>query len=255
RHQLQEIADVHVQIPNGPPRPLRIGRRLSTMAAHPQTARPPNGDKLRILQDHAAGTGVRMRAGAHGLRHAASAHGRTGCRAAGGVARVRCPRRTVRDRRTRARGQPADPGPGRHGRPARRRGTRTGAAFGGAGRPRDRAQPRSSRPRRTRAASRRGGRPAPAPWNGGGAMKISLRNAVCLSLLLALPLVHAAENPEAVALNGRLVAIEADPSTNALASLERLQARQAVQALATARSRARPAALEVAQWRVETAEV
>lgn len=87
-------------------------------------------------------------------------------------------------------------------------------------------------------------------------MKTRLHFATCLSLLLALPMAHAQDNPEVAALNQRLVAIDADPALNTLASLERMQARQAVQALAATRSsRQRPAALEVAQWRVETAEV
>lgn len=87
-------------------------------------------------------------------------------------------------------------------------------------------------------------------------MKTRLHFAACLSLLLALPMAHAQDNPEVAALNQRLVAIDADPALNSLASLERMQARQAVQALAATRSsRQRPAALEVAQWRVETAEV
>lgn len=90
-------------------------------------------------------------------------------------------------------------------------------------------------------------------------MSTTLRSFACLSLLLVLPATQAqtrgAEDPEAAGLGQRLVAIDADPSRNTLASLERLQARQALQDLAAARSRARPGALEVARWRVETAEV
>ena len=71
-------------------------------------------------------------------------------------------------------------------------------------------------------------------------MKTRLHFAACLSLLLALPMAHAQDNPEVAALNQRLVAIDADPVLNSLASLERMQARQAVQALAAARSRQRP---------------
>ena len=76
-----------------------------------------------------------------------------------------------------------------------------------------------------------------------------------LLALLALPQARAAEDSDVASLDQRLVAIDADASANGLASLERLQARQAVQALATARARQRPGALRVAQWRVETAEI
>ena len=68
-------------------------------------------------------------------------------------------------------------------------------------------------------------------------MKTPLRAVACLCLLLALPMLHAQDTPEVVALNQRLVAIDADPALNSLASLERMQARQAVQALAATRSR------------------
>jgi len=78
----------------------------------------------------------------------------------------------------------------------------------------------------------------------------------CMSLLLALPLAHAADDPDVARLTQRLVALDADASLGGLASLERLQARQAVEALDTARrSRQRPSILQIAQWRVETAEI
>lgn len=87
-------------------------------------------------------------------------------------------------------------------------------------------------------------------------MKTRMRFAICLSVLLVMPMVQAQDsNPEVAGLTQRLVAIDADPALNTLASLERMQARQAVQALAAARSRQRPVALDIAQWRVETAEV
>jgi len=87
-------------------------------------------------------------------------------------------------------------------------------------------------------------------------MKTRMRFAAGLSLLLALPLAQAQDaNPEVAGLTQRLFAIDADPALNPFASLERMQARQAVQALSNARSRQRPVALEIAQWRVETAEV
>ena len=85
----------------------------------------------------------------------------------------------------------------------------------------------------------------------------TLRHSLLLSLLVALPVAaHAAEDdPDVARLQQRLVAIDADATLASLASLERLQARQAVDTLAAARSRNRPSALEVAQWRVETAEI
>src|SRR3546814_14671428 len=56
-------------------------------------------------------------------------------------------------------------------------------------------------------------------------------------------------------LSQRLQALDADPGTSRGAAYERLQARQALQVLAQARSSDRPVALKVAQARVETAEV
>ncbi|TWT18649.1 hypothetical protein FQY83_14835 [Luteimonas marina] len=87
-------------------------------------------------------------------------------------------------------------------------------------------------------------------------MNIRSWTIACLSLLLALPLAHAADDPDVAQLSQRLVALDADASLGGLASLERLQARQAVEALdASRRSRQRPSILQVAQWRVETAEI
>lgn len=70
-----------------------------------------------------------------------------------------------------------------------------------------------------------------------------------------LPAARAAEDPEQVRLQQRLIAIEADQARNTLAAYERLQARQALDALAAARSSQRPDALQIAQRRVETAEL
>ncbi|MDQ3523989.1 MAG: hypothetical protein M3451_02915 [Chloroflexota bacterium] len=78
---------------------------------------------------------------------------------------------------------------------------------------------------------------------------------VLLLLALTLPAAHAADDPEHARLSQRLVAIEADPARNAVAAYERLQARQALDALASVRSRSRPDALQIAEWRVETAEL
>lgn len=78
----------------------------------------------------------------------------------------------------------------------------------------------------------------------------------CFLLALALPQVRAADVPGGVAaLQQRLVALDADPLAAGVAPLERLQARQAVETLAAARARQREGALQVAQWRVETAEI
>lgn len=62
-------------------------------------------------------------------------------------------------------------------------------------------------------------------------------------------------DPDVEQLAQRLRAIDADPARNNFANFERLQARQALEALQAARSSQRDAALQVAQWRVETAEV
>lgn len=61
--------------------------------------------------------------------------------------------------------------------------------------------------------------------------------------------------PDADRLAARLQALEADPSRNSFANFERLQARQALDALREARAGQRSAALQVAEWRVETAEI
>ena len=75
-----------------------------------------------------------------------------------------------------------------------------------------------------------------------------------LGLLVATPAL-AAENPDHLRLSQRLQAVEVDPTRNGLAAYERLQARQALDALAAARGRSRPDALQIAEWRVETAEL
>ena len=62
-------------------------------------------------------------------------------------------------------------------------------------------------------------------------------------------------SPDADRLAERLRVIDADPSRNTFANFERLQARQALETLREARSSQREAALQVAQWRVETAEI
>ena len=82
-------------------------------------------------------------------------------------------------------------------------------------------------------------------------MKRNLLAAVLM--LVALPAL-AAERPEVTALNQRLAALQSNPQLVAFAAYERLQAQQAVAALAEARSRQRPEALYVADRRVEIAE-
>ena len=80
--------------------------------------------------------------------------------------------------------------------------------------------------------------------------------AVALLFALVLPAAKAAEDdPQYARLAQRLRAIEVDPTRNTYAAYERLQARQALDALAAARSKQRADALQIAQWRVETAEL
>jgi hypothetical protein len=74
------------------------------------------------------------------------------------------------------------------------------------------------------------------------------------ALLAALPL-HAADDPDVLRLGQRLQAIDADAAASGLAPYERLQARHALDALAQARGKQRPEILQVAEWRVETAEI
>ncbi|RDZ27131.1 OmpA family protein [Lysobacter silvisoli] len=70
----------------------------------------------------------------------------------------------------------------------------------------------------------------------------------------ALP-AQAAEDPEVARLSRRLSTLEADPSLNTFGAYERLQARQAIQALAEAGRRDRDGAYYVAERRVQVAEI
>ena len=79
--------------------------------------------------------------------------------------------------------------------------------------------------------------------------------AMLAAVMLACLPAQAADDPDAARLSQRLVAIEANPALNTFSAYERLQARQAVDALAAARGRKREPALQLAQWRVETAEL
>lgn len=84
------------------------------------------------------------------------------------------------------------------------------------------------------------------------------RGSCALALVLAIMAgapAWAADNPDHLRLSQRLQAIEVDPTRNTQAAYERLQARQALAVLAAARGRARADALQVAEWRVETAEL
>jgi hypothetical protein len=78
--------------------------------------------------------------------------------------------------------------------------------------------------------------------------------ALALSLVLSSAVARAAD-PDADRLGQRLQAIDTDPQRNAFAAYERLQARQSVQALRTAKRKQRPLALQIARIRVETAEL
>ena len=77
--------------------------------------------------------------------------------------------------------------------------------------------------------------------------------ALATSLLAAVP-AYAAEDQAAVDLSQQLNALDADTGTASLAAYERLQARQAIAAMATARSSQYDAAYYVAQRRVRIAE-
>lgn len=82
------------------------------------------------------------------------------------------------------------------------------------------------------------------------------RSLVAAVLVLSLlPAAHAADDPDHARLAQRLLALEADPARNVFAAYERLQARQALDALAAARGSRRGDALQLAEWRVETAEL
>jgi len=88
-------------------------------------------------------------------------------------------------------------------------------------------------------------------------MSARRRSVAAALLVLALPLAAfaAGPDPDVVALTQRLQALDTDPQRNAFAAYERLQARQALQQLQTAKRKLRPLALEIARMRVETAEI
>ncbi|GAB2625950.1 hypothetical protein [Novilysobacter erysipheiresistens] len=82
-----------------------------------------------------------------------------------------------------------------------------------------------------------------------------LAAAIAVALLTAAPARAQQDESAAARLSQQLVALDADSQTASLAAYERLQARQAVEALANARSRDRDAAYYVAERRVRIAEI
>ncbi|WP_123831167.1 hypothetical protein [Luteimonas sp. 100069] len=79
-----------------------------------------------------------------------------------------------------------------------------------------------------------------------------------LALALLVPLAVQAQAPlegDGAVLQQRLQALDSNPETAGTAAYERLQARQSLASLAAARSSQRASALQIAAWRVETAEL
>lgn len=81
---------------------------------------------------------------------------------------------------------------------------------------------------------------------------MKLRIALAIALLAVATSVHAQAD---TGLMQRLAALESSPEYNTFAAYERLQARQALDVLANARSRDREGALYIAQRRVQIAEI
>ena len=84
---------------------------------------------------------------------------------------------------------------------------------------------------------------------------VVLAAAIAVTLLTAAPARAQEGEGPAARLSQQLVALDADSQTASLAAYERLQARQAVETLANARSRDRDAAYYVAERRVRIAEI
>lgn len=82
----------------------------------------------------------------------------------------------------------------------------------------------------------------------------NLAGLIVLSAVLAAPSAVAAENPVVVQLSQRLTVLQSDPDLSEHAAYEKLQAQQAITALAKARRRDRETAQYVAERRVEIAE-
>ncbi|WP_242109583.1 hypothetical protein [Luteimonas aquatica] len=92
-------------------------------------------------------------------------------------------------------------------------------------------------------------------------MKTSIPRALTVALLLtaaglqAEPARAEEKNPDVARLSQRLRTLDANADTAGAAAYERLQARQSVDALAAAKGKARNMALQIAELRVQTAEI
>lgn len=79
--------------------------------------------------------------------------------------------------------------------------------------------------------------------------------ATALSLACAAAFAAPPDDPDLARLNQRVIVIESNPDAAQYGAFERLRARQAIDAVRTARSRDRAWALRIADRRVETAEI
>lgn len=84
---------------------------------------------------------------------------------------------------------------------------------------------------------------------------MSARLLLATALLAAPMLVLAKDDPDVIALNGRLAALQANPDSADAARYERLQAQQAINTLAEAKRRDHDEARFLADRRVEIAEI
>ena len=78
---------------------------------------------------------------------------------------------------------------------------------------------------------------------------------VCLLCVSAISIAAPKTAPDVDRLNASLSALDADPALGELAAVERLKARQSVNALMAAKGKAREQALFIANTRVETAQI
>ena len=78
---------------------------------------------------------------------------------------------------------------------------------------------------------------------------------VCLLCVSAISIAAPKTAPDVDRLNASLSALDADPALGELAAVERLKARQSVNALMAAKGKAREQALFIAMTRVETAQI
>jgi len=78
----------------------------------------------------------------------------------------------------------------------------------------------------------------------------------CIGLAISAPaFAQARENPEVQRLAQRLAALNQNPEHANLAALERMQAQQAIDAFTRARRNGIATALQIAEWRIDTAEL